>query len=144
MPLPEISNLIADRVRSSAARREVNGWDLPVTTAADVALALKWVNRRTAPSLPRTLEALTQIGREGRWLGEEHLRVISSRSGAALKVLRTSIQRLNAWLADLPAFVATIGVAGEGGVRAGRTLWTPGPSTAVVLAGDATALAPPP
>ncbi len=137
-----ICNLINDRFREPTERRWVNGWQLPATTADDVALAIKVVRAERPPQpLEERIAALKAIGREARWMPEHTLRELAGRTGSPIQFLRFSIGRVNRWLSAIDEYVALFGQPRGRELRAGPILYTGGIPSHLVLAGDSTALA---
>lgn len=138
----QIENIIDNRLVESKARRDLAGWSLPEASEQETALALKSCRARPSSSISENIEAIIAIGQEGRWIEDDHLKQISSRTGSTIKYLRTSIQRLNRWMAGLEESIMQHGRPTEWGYRERTGLWTGSLPTTLVLAGDATAVGP--
>jgi len=88
------------------------------------------------------IDALAAIGTEANWITEEDFTAIIERTGSTRKYLRLSINRVNQWLAHLPQTLEKHGRIHPQGIMRDERLLRGGVTTALILAGDATALAP--
>jgi Aldehyde dehydrogenase family len=138
-----IENIINNQTRPAQRRADNGSWELPETSEHDVQLAIKSRHARVPQRLPEVIAILAAIGREGSWITDAQLLDIAVRSGSPIKYLRHSVDRFNAWLADLRNYVASLGEVDASGrlVRDGMA-YSGGLATAMVLAGDEVTLAP--
>jgi len=146
-----LDNIIGGQPREAAERRLTGRFSFPVTTAQDVASALKLAKFRKPVSIDVVIAALSRIGQEANWINDEDLEVQAELSGSPIKHMRGSIEAVNAWLADIGSYVerhGTLKMIEENGERHqvlidhdGR-LCQGGVTTAFVLAGDEIAIAP--
>ncbi|MFZ5965184.1 aldehyde dehydrogenase family protein [Thalassococcus sp. BH17M4-6] len=138
----DIAAIIGNRVQPVRDSFDFDGWTIPAATSRDIAMALKSARNRPANDLSRVVEVLAQVGRDADWITDADMDLISARVGCTRSYLGESMARLNAWLAEIPAFVARLGTPGPDGYRTDTGLWRGGLSTTLVLAGDASALGP--
>lgn len=138
----EIHNIVAGRDRPTTHRVSFEGWTLPESDLRDVGAALKAMAAQPRIAIDDAVAALADIGRAADWISDHDLALISRRTGSAVKYLRRSISRLNGWLANLPESLDAHGSTSRHGYRTGDGIWTGDLRTALVLAGDATAVGP--
>lgn len=141
-PHAPIFNIVGGKPRGASDATEFEHWSLPDADEHDVSAALKAARAQPRICLDAAVEALSDIGRTGDWISDEDLHVVSARTGSTVKYLRTSISRLNAWLAELPESMARHGKVSRYGYRDAAGIWTGDLATTLVLAGDATAVGP--
>jgi Aldehyde dehydrogenase family len=141
-PHAPVYNIVGGKPRGAPDATNFEHWSLPDTDEHDVSAALKAARAQPRIYLDAAVEALADIGRTGTWISDEDLHVISARTGSTVKYLRTSISRLNVWLAELPESLTQHGKVSRYGYRDATGIWTGDLTTALVLAGDATAVGP--
>src|SRR5688572_28000829 len=105
----KIENIVRGQLRATQHKENAAGWDLPMTSAHDVELALKSLRAHRPRPLPETVALLSSIGREATWITEAHLLEIAKRSGSPIKYLRYSVRRFNEWLAGIEQYVRCLG-----------------------------------
>lgn len=136
-------NLILGRPReASGGIVDFAGTPVPVSTADDIAFALKAMRAQPRIEIDKAVEALSRVGARGDWITDDHLVSISRQTGSTITYLRHSIARLNEWLAQLPESLKYHGHLSSHGLRADRGMWAGDLTTSLVLAGDATAVGP--
>lgn len=146
-----LCNIIAGMERTPQERKTAGRFSYPVSTAQDVASALKFARFQKIDSLDRVIKALAKIGKDANWISDEDMRVQAELSGSPIKHMRSSIEAVNAWLADIETYVTqhgTLETVGEGEdarqvlVDFNNRLCQGGVTTTFVLAGDEIAIAP--
>ena len=105
----DITAIIGNRLMPVRQSFEFDGWTIPAATPREIALALKSARNRPANDLGRVVEVLADIGRKADWITDEDMDLISARVGCARSYLGESMERLNAWLAELPEYVGRLG-----------------------------------
>lgn len=146
-----LSNIIAGMERTPQSRKTSGRFSYPVSTAQDVASAVKFARFQKIDSLDKVIRALTKIGREANWISDEDMRVQAELSGSPIKHMRGSIEAVNSWLANIETYVkqhGTLVTIGEDEnerqvlIDGNGQLCQGGVSTTFVLAGDEIAIAP--
>ena len=138
-----VDNILNNKVVPTTERWSAAGWDLPVTTKQTVSFALKCTRaKRPVQPLAQVIEALVDIGEKRDWITEDHYHQIIDRTGTTLKFLRASLGRINEWMANMRAYVATLGTPTAAGLAYRDGVMTRGIRTALIMAGDASSVAP--
>lgn len=146
-----LHNIIRGEIREPVARKVSGSFSFPVTTAQDVATALKFANFQTPEPIDKVVRALSNIGRKADWISDDDLKVQAGLSGSPVKHMRNSIAAVNSWLADIEKYVrrhAELEELGAGSQRAmalldhNGALYQGGITTMFVLAGDEVSIAP--
>lgn len=138
-----VDNIVNSGVRGAATYRETDGWSLPVTTEDDVSFALKCVRARRPEDFRTVLRQLSAIGQEATWITDADLREIAARTGSPIRYLRFTIELVNRWLSGIESYVAGLGVTPDSGWFTRHAMgYEGGLTTALILAGDDTSLAP--
>jgi hypothetical protein len=139
----QVDNILNGSVRSASKYRETDGWRLPMTTEDDVSFALKCVRLRREGDFSATLRGLAAIGEERDWIRDEDLREIAVRTGSPIRYLRFTIDLVNRWLSGIEKYVTSIGITPDAGWFSRHGMgYEGGLTTALILAGDDTSLAP--
>src|SRR5207302_5559995 len=100
---------------AEAPLRPVNGWQLPETTEADVAFALKCTRKPLPMPFDQRLDALAAMGKSASWIGEADYDLIIERTGTTRKYLRRSLGRINRRPAEIHRYAASLGEASARG-----------------------------
>lgn len=136
-------NLLNSKVKLASDYRQGHGWRLPVTSPHDISFALKAARTPRADDLGTTIAALKAVGREATWVDTAALQEIARCTGSPMKYLQAQLALLNAWLASIDEFVATLGEVEDGKMlRRGTLGYRGGLTTTILLAGDDFGLAP--
>ncbi|BBP00476.1 hypothetical protein SFSGTM_11840 [Sulfuriferula nivalis] len=146
-----LQNIIRGQLLEPTERKIVGRFSFPVTTAQDVASAMKFARFQQAEPLDKVLRVLSKIGRDASWIGDEDLKVQAELSGSPIKHMRNSIQAVNHWLANIEEYVKRNGTLKEIGDADQRKtvlldrngmLCQGGLTTMFILAGDEISIAP--
>lgn len=146
-----LQNIIRGELREPAERKIAGRFSFPVTTAQDVASAVKFARFQQPEPLDKVLKALAAIGREANWINDEDLKVQAELSGSPIKHMRNSIIAVNQWLANIEEYVSRLGTLKEVGhgeqrrtilIDKNGMLCQGGLTTMFILAGDEISIAP--
>jgi acyl-CoA reductase-like NAD-dependent aldehyde dehydrogenase len=146
-----LQNIIRGELREPAERKVAGRFSFPVTTAQDVASAVKFSRFQQAEPIEKVLRALSKIGRDANWINDDDLKVQAELSGSPIKHMRNSINAVNQWLANIEEYVNRNGTLKEiGGAGQRKTilldrngmLCQGGITTMFILAGDEISIAP--
>lgn len=147
----QLQNIIRGELREPAERKVAGRFSFPVTTAQDVASAVKLARFQQPEPLDKVLKALANIGREASWINDDDLKVQAELSGSPIKHMRNSIVAVNQWLANIEEYVSRLGTLKEIGsgeqrktilVDRNGMLCQGGLTTMFILAGDEISIAP--
>jgi acyl-CoA reductase-like NAD-dependent aldehyde dehydrogenase len=137
-----LHNIVHNAPRATAHYRQMNSWEVPATSPSDVSFALKCIRTATPQDFVALLAALSAIGREASWINHEQLEELSEKTGSPISFLHTSIARVNTWLASIDRYISHFGEPlGRAGFKGREVLYQGGIPTAMILAGDSSALA---
>lgn len=146
-----LKNIIRGELREPAERKVDGSFSFPVTTAQDVASALKFARFQPSEPLDKVLRALANIGRAANWINEGDLKLQAALSGSPIKHMLNSIAAVNDWLANIEQYVernGTLKGIGRGERRQtvlldrNGMLCQGGVTTMFILAGDEISIAP--
>jgi acyl-CoA reductase-like NAD-dependent aldehyde dehydrogenase len=146
-----LQNIIGGTPRDPTERKIVGRFSFPVTTTQEVASALRSAKFQEPASIEKVIAALSKIGRDAKWINDEDLAIQAELSGSPIKHMRSSIEAINSWLANIEAYVKLHGtletiVAGDDQklvlIDQNGRLCQGGVTTTFVLAGDEIAIAP--
>lgn len=146
-----LQNIIRGELREPAERKVAGRFSFPVTTAQDVASAVKFARFQQPEPLDKVLKALAAIGREANWINDDDLKVQAELSGSPIKHMRNSIIAVNQWLANIEEYVSRLGKLKEIGhgeqrrtilIDRNGMLCQGGLTTMFILAGDEISIAP--
>ncbi len=129
--MKKLNNIINNSVRESG---ELNfgKWDIPITSANDVSLAIKCTRKYASNDFKKTLNALMLTGMERKWVSYSDLVEISEKTGSPVRYLRESVSRLNSWLSILDMYLN----------KFDKPEHSESVSAGIILAGDEISLAP--
>lgn len=152
MSLIELENIVRGQPRRAEQRRLAGRFSFPVTTEQDVSFALKALKVHKPAPLREVIRVLSKIGAAGTWIRDEDLVAQAELSGSPIKHMRKSIAAVNAWLANIEAYVGSLAsivrLPGPGGADVdvlldrNEAVYRGGISTVFVLAGDEITIAP--